>query len=84
MASMMPTNYGKSVGSVEAEVYARVIAQKCRAASSLLRDIYLGDTRPWAVKPPSAPKIPDEIQKNIDAIARFRAANAHPTARQAA
>ena len=50
------------------EVYARVIAQKCRAASSLLRDIYLGDTRPWAVKPPSAPKIPDEIQQYIDAL----------------
>jgi hypothetical protein len=53
------------------EVYARVIAQKCRAASSLLRDIYLGDTRPWAVKPPSAPKIPDEIQQNIDALMRL-------------
>ena len=50
------------------EVYARVIAQKCRAASSLLRDIYLGDTRPWAVKPPAAPKIPDEIQQNIDQL----------------
>ena len=53
------------------EVYARVIAQKCRAASSLLRDIYLGDTRPWAVKPPSAPKIPDEIQQNIDALMKL-------------
>jgi len=50
------------------EVYARVIAQKCRAASSLLRDIYLGDTRPWAVKPPAAPKIPAEIQQNIDQL----------------
>ena len=53
------------------EVYARVIAQKCRAASSLLRDIYLGDTRPWAVKPPAAPKIPDEIQQNIDALMKL-------------
>ena len=53
------------------EVYARVIAQKCRAASSLLRDIYLGDIRPWAVKPPSAPKIPDEIQQNIDQLMKL-------------
>ena len=53
------------------EVYARIIAQKCRAASSLLRDIYLGDTRPWAVKPPSAPQIPDEIQQNIDALLKL-------------
>jgi hypothetical protein len=50
------------------EVYARIIAQKCRAASSLLRDIYLGDTRPWGIKPPSSPKIPDSVQQNIDAL----------------
>ena len=37
----------------------------------LLRDIYLGDTRPWAVKPPSAPKIPDEIQQNIDELMKL-------------
>lgn len=53
------------------EVYARVIAQKCRAASSLLRDIYLGDTRPWAVKPAAAPKIPDEIRQNIDQLIKL-------------
>ena len=50
------------------EVYARIIAQKCRAASSLLRDIYLTQDRPWAVRPPANPKIPDNITQSIDQL----------------
>ena len=48
------------------EVYVRLIAQKCRAASSLLRDIYLGQDRPWGIRPSSDPKIPDSILQSID------------------
>lgn len=47
------------------EVYARIVAQKCRAASSLLRDIYLGQDRPWAIKPPANPEISPEIVQSI-------------------
>jgi hypothetical protein len=47
------------------EVYMRMVAQKCRAASSLLRDIYLGPDRPWALKPPDDPKVPEEIKQKI-------------------
>src|SRR5436190_12769411 len=43
------------------QVYARLTAQKCRAASSLLRDIYLGSDRPWSICPPSDPDVPDDI-----------------------
>ena len=50
------------------EVYARVIAQKCRAASSLLRDIYLGQDRPYCVRPPSNPPIPQSIVRSIDML----------------
>lgn len=50
------------------EVFARVIAQKCRAASSLLRDIYLGQDQPWALRPAAAPKVPDEIIQKIDQL----------------
>lgn len=50
------------------EVYARVIAQKCRAASSLLRDVYLGQDRPWSIKPPEYPKIPDNIIQSIGTL----------------
>ena len=47
------------------EVYARTTAQKCRAASSLLRDIYLGADRPWALRASADPKIPDGILQRI-------------------
>lgn len=45
------------------EVYARMIAMKCRGASSLLRDVYLGAELPWAMKPPADPDIPPEIMQ---------------------
>jgi hypothetical protein len=50
------------------QVYARLSAQKCRAASSLLRDIYLGPDRPWSIKPPADPDIPPEIIQKIDQL----------------
>jgi hypothetical protein len=50
------------------EIYARLISQKCRAASSLLRDIYLGQDRPWAIRPPEDPDIPPNIQQSIDGL----------------
>jgi uncharacterized protein (DUF4415 family) len=50
------------------QVYARLTAQKCRAASSLLRDIYLGSDRPWSIDPPADPDVPDDIVQKIDAL----------------
>lgn len=47
------------------EVYARMIAMKCRGASSLLRDVYLGAELPWALKPPADPDVPPEIMQAI-------------------
>ncbi len=47
------------------EIYARITSQKCRAASSLLRDIYLGQDRPWAVRPPENPEVPPDIIQSI-------------------
>ena len=49
-------------------VYARLTAQKCRAASSLLRDIYLGQDRPWCIKAPVDPTVPQPIIQNIDML----------------
>jgi hypothetical protein len=49
-------------------VYARLIAQKCRAASSLLRDIYLGQDRPWGVRPPVSAQVPPEVIANINQL----------------
>ena len=50
------------------EVYLRLVAQKCRAATSLLRDIYLGADRPWSVKPPASPDPPDSIVQKINEL----------------
>lgn len=50
------------------DVYARVVAVKCRGASSLLRDVYLGGSRPWGLDPTPDPVLPDNI---IDAISKL-------------
>lgn len=55
-------------------VYARLIAQKCRAASSLLRDIYLGQDVPWSLEPPKNPEVPDDILQRIDQFVQQEAA----------
>lgn len=47
------------------EVYARIIAMKCRGASSLLRDVYLSSDRPWGLDAPDDPEIPPEILNSI-------------------
>lgn len=46
-------------------VYARLIAMKCRGASSLLRDVYLAPDRPWGIAAPADPDIPQEISQSI-------------------
>ena len=50
------------------EVYARLIAAKCRGASSLLRDVYLGAERPWGLSPPSDPPIPLNVIHSISQL----------------
>jgi hypothetical protein len=50
------------------DVYARLTAAKCRGASSLLRDVYLGAERPWGLTPPSDPAIPPEVLQSIEQL----------------
>lgn len=50
------------------DIYARVTATKCRAATALLRDIYLGADRPWDIEPTPIPVIPDQITEAIDQL----------------
>jgi hypothetical protein len=47
------------------EVYSRMVAVKCRGATSLLRDVYLGNDRPWDIEPQPDPPIPAEVQRSI-------------------
>lgn len=46
--------------------YARVVAMKCRGASSLLRDIYLSADRPWGLDASDDPEIPQEIVRAVN------------------
>lgn len=53
------TNFGGS------EVYAGITGSKCRGATSLLRDVYLGPDRPWTIETQPDPPIPPEVRANI-------------------
>lgn len=50
------------------EVYARIIAMKCRGTSSLLRDIYLAPDRSWGIEPPADPDVPEDISMRIQML----------------
>lgn len=50
------------------ETYARVIAMKCRGATSLLRDVYLSPDKPWGLDPPADPEIPEQITQAIQQL----------------
>ena len=50
------------------QIYARLSAQKCRAASSLLRDVYLGQDQPWGIEPAKDPDVPPDVIQKIDAL----------------
>lgn len=50
------------------DVYARVVAMKCRGATSLLRDVYLSNDRPWGVDPSPDPEVPPQIVQSISQL----------------
>lgn len=50
------------------EVYARVTATKCRAATALLRDVYLGAERPWDIDPTPHPEVPLDVDSQIQQL----------------
>lgn len=57
------------------EVYARIIAMKCRGASSLLRDVYLAPDRPWGLEPPADPDVPPAVQQDIQTLVQAEMAS---------
>ena len=58
------------------EVYARLIAAKCRGATSLLRDVYLGADRAWGLQEPSDPTIPDDALASVERMVTLEAQSA--------
>ena len=57
-------------------VYSRLVAVKCRGATSLLRDVYLGADRPWSVEPEPDPAVPPSVAATIAQIVASQAAQA--------
>lgn len=51
------------------EAYARVVAVKCRGATSLLNDVYLSPQRPWGLEPPDDPSIPQNVIDSVKQLA---------------
>ena len=47
------------------DVFARISTVKCRGATSILRDIYLGAEQPWRLDPTPVPSLPDSIEDSI-------------------
>lgn len=47
------------------EVYSRLVAVKCRGATALLRDVYLGADRPWSIDSQPDPPVPPSIMTSI-------------------
>lgn len=56
------------------EVYSRIVAVKCRGATALLRDVYLGPERPWTIEPEPDPPVPPEIMVSIVNLIQAEAA----------
>ena len=50
------------------DVFARIVPGKCRGATSLLRDIYLGSERPWDISPTPEPEVPEDIEQAIQGL----------------
>lgn len=55
------------------EVYARVVAVKCRAATALLREVYLSQDRPWGLDPSPEPTLPEEILSSVSQLVTMEA-----------
>jgi len=55
-------------------VYSRLVAVKCRGATSLLRDVYLGAERPWSVDPEQDPEVPAQVAATIAQMVATQAA----------
>lgn len=50
------------------EIYARLIATKCRGASSLLRDVYLNQEKPWGLEATPDPTLPDDVAGDVQTV----------------
>src|SRR5262245_25392284 len=57
------------------QIYARLIATKCRGATSLLRDIYLNTDKPWGLEPTPDPELPEDLTASIQQLIEAEVGN---------
>lgn len=55
------------------EVFARIVANKARGATSLLRDVFFAQQRTWEVGPTPEPSIRDDVISTIDELVMMEA-----------
>lgn len=49
-------------------VYSKLTSVKCRGATALLRDVFLGPERPWELSPTPEPTIPDDVTTGVEQL----------------
>jgi len=57
------------------EVYSRLTAVKCRGATSMLRDVFLGADPAWGISPTPVPSLPQDISTSITELIAQEVAN---------
>jgi hypothetical protein len=55
------------------DVYARITSIKCRGATALLRDVFLGQNRTWGVDPTPVPDLPEDMHGQIQQLLAMEA-----------
>jgi hypothetical protein len=56
------------------KVFANITHNKCRGAAAMLRDIFLGKERPWAIEPTPSPTLPTDAMQNVLTLVRTEVA----------
>lgn len=59
------------------EVYSRIVAVKCRGATALLRDVYLGAERPWSIDSQPDPPVPPAVMQSIATLVASEVGQQH-------
>jgi hypothetical protein len=58
------------------DIYARLVATKCRGATSLLRDVYLNEEKPWGLAATPDPTLPDDIASQVGQLVQMETQHA--------
>jgi hypothetical protein len=69
-----PTQLAEIAKFGGSKVFANITHNKCRGAAAMLRDIFLGKERPWAIEPTPDPTLPTDAMANVLTLVRTEVA----------